>query len=71
LYSGIMALEHRPGYYSLFELALLQLEADAWPLALRSAAGKQMLIEIYAYHAQRIALHTSIRRGAPQNTQDS
>jgi transcriptional regulator with XRE-family HTH domain len=55
LYSGIMALEHRPGYYSLFELALLQLEADAWPLALRSEAGKQMLIQIYAYHAQRLS----------------
>ena len=54
--AGIMALEHRQGNYSLLELALLQLEADAWPLALRSASGKQLLIEIYSFHAQRLSM---------------
>lgn len=39
----------------LFELSILQLEADAWPLALRSAEGKQMLIAIYAHHAQMLS----------------
>jgi transcriptional regulator with XRE-family HTH domain len=39
----------------LFELASLQLEADAWPLALRSSAGKQLLIDAYAHHAQRLS----------------
>lgn len=41
--------------YPLFELGYLQLEADAWPLALRSAVGKQALIEVYAYHAQTLS----------------
>jgi transcriptional regulator with XRE-family HTH domain len=43
------------GYDPLFELAYLQMEADAWPLALQSVAGKQMLIEIYAHHAQQLS----------------
>jgi transcriptional regulator with XRE-family HTH domain len=43
------------GYDPLFELAYLQMEADAWPLALQSAAGKQMLIELYAHHAQQLS----------------
>jgi transcriptional regulator with XRE-family HTH domain len=45
-------LEEQPGGYPLFELEYLQMEADAWPLAMRSAAGKQMLIAVSAYHAQ-------------------
>jgi transcriptional regulator with XRE-family HTH domain len=45
-----------PGGDPLFELACLELEADAWPLALRSGAGKQLLIEIYAHHLHRLSL---------------
>lgn len=43
------------GYDPFYELTYLQMEADAWPLALQSAAGKQMLIEIYAHHAQQLS----------------
>ena len=35
----------------LLDLMYLQMEADTWPLALRSAAGKQMLIKLYAHHS--------------------
>jgi transcriptional regulator with XRE-family HTH domain len=48
----LRVLEEQPGGYPLFELEYLRLEADAWPLAMRSGAGKQMLIAISAYHAQ-------------------
>jgi transcriptional regulator with XRE-family HTH domain len=51
-----MLEETIPGGYPLFELAYLQMEADAWPLALRSEAGKQMLINIYAHHAHGFSL---------------
>lgn len=50
------AMEKSPsGYDPLYELTYLQMEADAWPLALQSAAGKQMLIELYAHHAQQLS----------------
>jgi transcriptional regulator with XRE-family HTH domain len=51
-----MLEETIPGGYPLFELAYLQMEADAWPLALRSEAGKQMLINTYAHHAHGFSL---------------
>jgi transcriptional regulator with XRE-family HTH domain len=41
--------------YPLFELEYLQLKADAWPLAMRSVAGKQMLIAVSASHAQGLS----------------
>lgn len=47
--------ESEPGGYPLFELAFLRLEADAWPQALKSEEGKQMLIRIYAYHSHRLS----------------
>lgn len=43
------------GYDPLYELTYFQMEADAWPLALQSAAGKQMLIKVYAHHAQQLS----------------
>jgi transcriptional regulator with XRE-family HTH domain len=45
-------LENQPSGYPLFELDYLQLQRDAWPLAMCSAAGKQVLIAISAYYAQ-------------------
>jgi transcriptional regulator with XRE-family HTH domain len=54
-----------PAGYPLFELTYLQLEADAWPLALRSAAGKQMLISIYAFHAQSLSFRERLAEAGP------
>ena len=51
----LLRREDVPRRNPLFDLAFLQLEADAWPLALRSTAGKQMLIDIYAHHAQGLS----------------
>lgn len=45
------------GHDPLYELTYFQMEADAWPLALQSAAGKQMLIEVYAHHTQQLCNH--------------
>lgn len=39
----------------MLDMTYLHLEADAWPLALRSAAGKQQVIHIYGSHAQSLS----------------
>ncbi|MCW3097344.1 MAG: hypothetical protein JWL77_2962 [Chthonomonadaceae bacterium] len=52
---NLRALEEEPGGYPLFELEFLYLQADIWPLAMRSAAGKQMLITVSAFHAQSLS----------------
>jgi len=50
-------VDQHPSGYPLADLTFLQLEADAWPLALSSAAGRQLLTEVYAYHAQTLSVN--------------
>ena len=52
---NLRGMEDEPGGYPLFELEYLQLKADSWPLAMGSAAGKQMLIAVSAFHAQSLS----------------
>src|SRR5262249_34851765 len=63
--SDIKELEGFRGGFSLFNLAYLHREGEAWPRALRSGAGKQMLREIYAYHAQGFSTRERLAEASP------
>jgi len=52
---SLSTLGEELGGYPLFELEYLHLQADAWPLALHSAAGRQMLIQVSAGYAQSLS----------------
>lgn len=56
-------LESVPEGYPLFELAYLRLQVDAWPAALKSDAGKQLLIRIYASHSHRLSCRERLAEG--------
>ena len=45
---------HGPEAEALKELHFLTLEAQAWPMAARCGTGRQVLAEIYSYHAYHL-----------------